>query len=221
MDDRSSWTASGRSLDGTYDCRCSQDFDSNSIISETCHEQDFQDCTRILNPHSTASNVPSYCSSERTLSCHHHYHRHSWSRSRRGQLRRSSTTTTSYGIPPEFHWYEVFESSRTWSIQRVRGRPGRRFHSRPGGRPTNRSTCLRSAMWAGMSFSSRAIMSKDWDATMSCHLEAAVRPGLRAISRRCWRNRTSVYQPTSKHITKHFDGKNFNYLNIAWNVNRD
>ena len=28
----------------------------------------------------------------------------SWSRSRRGPLRRYSTMTTSYGMPPEFHW---------------------------------------------------------------------------------------------------------------------
>jgi len=55
---------------------------------------------------------------------------------------------------------EVFESRRTWSILRARGRPGRRFQSRQGWWPTDRSTFLRSAMWSGTSFSSRAICPK-------------------------------------------------------------
>ena len=36
------------------------------------------------------------------------------------------------------------------------GRPGRRFQSWPGGRPTDRSTSLRSAKWTGTSFSNRS-----------------------------------------------------------------
>ena len=79
---------------------------------------------------------------------------------------------------------EVFESRRTRSIQRVRGRPGRRFQSRLGGRPTDRSMCLQSAMWSGTSFSNRAVCPKTYRQA----------PVAYAPERRCyWRNRTSKY----------------------------
>jgi len=61
---------------------------------------------------------------------------------------------------------ELLESRRIWSIHRVRGLPGRRLHSGPGGRPTDKSMCLRSAMCAGTSISSRAMCPKNRDAIM-------------------------------------------------------
>jgi len=66
---------------------------------------------------------------------------------------------------------EVFESHRTWCIQR----PGCCFQLRLGGRPTDRSMCLQSAMWA---LSNSAICPKIeiwWAAGMSLNSVRHVR----------------------------------------------
>ena len=46
------------------------------------------------------------------------------------------------------------EYRRIWSIHRARGLPGRRLQLWPGGRPTDKSMCLRSAMCEGTLLSS-------------------------------------------------------------------
>jgi len=55
---------------------------------------------------------------------------------------------------------ELLESRRIWSIRPARGLPGRRLQSGPGGRPTDKSMCLRSAMCAGTSLSNQAMCPK-------------------------------------------------------------
>jgi len=51
-------------------------------------------------------------------------------------------------------------SLRTWSTHLLFGRPGPRFQSRPGRRPSDRSTWARRAWWAGTSSLSLAISPK-------------------------------------------------------------
>jgi len=51
-------------------------------------------------------------------------------------------------------------SLRAWSTHLLFGRPGRRFQSRPGRRPSDRSTWARRALWAGTSSLSLAIWPK-------------------------------------------------------------
>jgi len=52
---------------------------------------------------------------------------------------------------------KLLESRRIWSIHRARGLPGRRLYLGPEGQPTDKSMCLRIAMCAGTSLSSRAM----------------------------------------------------------------
>jgi len=51
---------------------------------------------------------------------------------------------------------ELLESRRIWPIHRAQGLPGRRLQLKPGGRPTDKSMCLRSTMCAATSLSSQA-----------------------------------------------------------------
>ena len=51
-------------------------------------------------------------------------------------------------------------SLRNWSTHLLFGRPGRRFQSRPGRQPSDRSTWPRTAWWAGTSSLSLAIWPK-------------------------------------------------------------
>jgi len=51
-------------------------------------------------------------------------------------------------------------SLRTWWTHLLFGRPGRRFQSRPGRRPSDRSTWARRAWWTGTSSLSLAIWPK-------------------------------------------------------------
>ena len=61
------------------------------------------------------------------------------------------------GSTPQSSTGELLESRRIWSIHRARGLPGRRLQFGPGGRPTDKSMSLRSAMCAETSLSSRAM----------------------------------------------------------------
>ena len=65
------------------------------------------------------------------------------SRSRRGPLRRSNSMAT---VGLQSSTGELLESRQIWSIHRAQGLPGRRLQLGPGGRPTDKSMCLRSAM---------------------------------------------------------------------------
>jgi len=79
--------------------------------------------------------------------------------SRRGPLHRSNSMATAMALL-QSSIGELLESSPISSIHRARGLPGRRLQSGPGGRPTDKSMCLRSAMSAGTSPSSRAMCPK-------------------------------------------------------------
>ena len=50
-------------------------------------------------------------------------------------------------------------SLRIWSTHLLFGRPGRRFQSRPGRRPSDRSTWARRAWWAGTSYGQPVVIS--------------------------------------------------------------
>ena len=52
---------------------------------------------------------------------------------------------------------ELLESRWIWSIHLARGLPGRRLQLGPEGRPTDKLMCLRCAICAGTSLSSRAM----------------------------------------------------------------
>ena len=77
---------------------------------------------------------------------------HMW---QRGPLRRS-TAWPRQMARLQSSTGELLESRRIWPIHRAQGLPGCRLQLRPGGRPTDKSMCLRSTMCAATSLSSQA-----------------------------------------------------------------
>ena len=90
---------------------------------------------------------------------HHHHHHH--------HVRGASEGHCVTPVPwprrmADLHNVEgmLLVSLRTWSTHLLFGRPGRRFQSRPGRQPSDKSMWARTAWWAGTSSLSLAIWPK-------------------------------------------------------------